>query len=580
MPRPVDPRLVPWLAAAGGALAGAAAGVVGGPGGAVAGAMTGAALVSGGWWLGRRNTRPSQRSRVERSLTRNALTGAVPIAEGDLQLIRHAGHEVNRSVARTLELMRAALRGRSAIALWLDADGERVRVRAAETCADDLSGGPFDAGAGVIGILRKQTTPLILNDITPRPGFLPWYVDAGDVSHLAAIGLYDDGIRLGYLVIDRAEGQAPFDDIDAVALEAAAAEVVGALHTEKLVVGASRASRDMRVLYSAANALTEALTVDDVCSVAAGLVASFAPVDRVVVTHVVDEHGTQEVVFTDGDGVGVEVGHRFEDDASLAAVALRRHHDLPYSGRLERADTPIYGEGTPLRDARSLTIFPMIVGQQPVGTFAVASSEPGAYGTTQRDRLRLIVNYVATALANAMAYSRAVRMATTDGMTGLTNHRTFKERGAEALARAQRSRRPVSLIITDIDHFKKVNDTWGHATGDDVIRSVAAVLRDSLRQVDLGARYGGEEFAILLEDTDTPDAAGLAERLRIAVSELAFDGGGTPFSVTLSLGVATFPADAENLGDLIETADQALYTAKRGGRNRVICAAQRDRAAA
>jgi diguanylate cyclase (GGDEF)-like protein len=143
-------------------------------------------------------------------------------------------------------------------------------------------------------------------------------------------------------------------------------------------------------------------------------------------------------------------------------------------------------------------------------------------------------------------------------------------RSAEALLRAERGQRFACLFLTDIDFFKKVNDTHGHATGDVVIKAVADVLRNTLRKTDLGVRYGGEEFGILLEETDRTQGLALAERIRHAVAQLRFDGVNGPFSVTLSLGIAEFPTHANELAELIELADQALYAAKRGGRNRSI----------
>ena len=211
-----------------------------------------------------------------------------------------------------------------------------------------------------------------------------------------------------------------------------------------------------------------------------------------------------------------------------------------------------------------------------IGTIAMASSVAGGFADTPRNLLGILVHHVAAAFSNALAYSRMVRMATTDGMTGLTNHRTFKERASEALARANRSGRPLSVILTDIDHFKKVNDTHGHAVGDEVIKAVANVLASSARDIDIVARYGGEEFAIVLEECDDESAVTIAERIREKVKELLFDGADGEFSVTLSLGVARY--EGQSLADLVDEADQALYAAKRGGRDQVV--RSRDNASA
>jgi diguanylate cyclase (GGDEF)-like protein len=230
---------------------------------------------------------------------------------------------------------------------------------------------------------------------------------------------------------------------------------------------------------------------------------------------------------------------------------------------------PVYGErGIP--GARSLLVFPLSMAQGVIGCLCIASRDAEGFTGAPRNLLGILVHHVAAALSNALAYSRMVQMATTDGMTGLTNHRTFKERGVLAIARAKRSGRPMSLIMTDIDHFKLVNDTHGHAVGDEVIRGVSAILAASARDVDIVARYGGEEFALLLEDCDVGGAEAIAERIRVAIKESEFDGSEGLFGVTLSLGVSEY--GDETLGELVDSADKALYEAKRGGRDKVVLA--------
>jgi diguanylate cyclase (GGDEF)-like protein len=127
------------------------------------------------------------------------------------------------------------------------------------------------------------------------------------------------------------------------------------------------------------------------------------------------------------------------------------------------------------------------------------------------------------------------------------------------------------MLLTDIDHFKKVNDTYGHPTGDAVLRRVAAILKGSARKIDIVARYGGEEFALVLEGTDKTGARQLAERIREEVAAQTFDSSKGPFKITLSLGVAVYPDDGKAKQEVISCADKALYAAKHGGRNRTVC---------
>lgn len=161
-------------------------------------------------------------------------------------------------------------------------------------------------------------------------------------------------------------------------------------------------------------------------------------------------------------------------------------------------------------------------------------------------------------------------LASRDGLTGLYNHRTFYVLLGDELARAKRFQRPVSLLLLDIDHFKRVNDTHGHLAGDAALRELCELLRREARAVDRVCRYGGEEITLILPETDIEAAVRLAERLRAAVEAQAFDvGTGTPPHLTVSIGAASWPAHADNAQALVAAADAALYAAKRGGRNRV-----------
>jgi len=158
----------------------------------------------------------------------------------------------------------------------------------------------------------------------------------------------------------------------------------------------------------------------------------------------------------------------------------------------------------------------------------------------------------------------------TDGLTQLFNHRHFQDELARAFEESTRYERPLSLAIVDIDFFKKVNDTYGHAAGDQVLKAVAAVFRDSIRASDLAARYGGEEFAVMMPETDRDDALQFAEKIRKLIEAEQISTGAGDIRVTVSIGLATIPRSRlKTTRELIDAADKALYRAKRGGRNQV-----------
>lgn len=164
------------------------------------------------------------------------------------------------------------------------------------------------------------------------------------------------------------------------------------------------------------------------------------------------------------------------------------------------------------------------------------------------------------------------RLATRDGLTGLYNRRMFHTLLAQEFAHAQRFNRPVSLLMLDIDHFKHVNDTWGHLAGDAILKGLGELLNRQARAMDRVCRYGGEEITVILPESDLNAATEVAERLRAAIETQLFDvGGGEFIRITGSIGVASWPAQADNEEKLIAAADVAMYAAKQNGRNQVCC---------
>lgn len=168
-----------------------------------------------------------------------------------------------------------------------------------------------------------------------------------------------------------------------------------------------------------------------------------------------------------------------------------------------------------------------------------------------------------------LAHEHAQHLARTDALTGLSNRRAFYELGGVVLKQAERSGRRLSAVMLDLDHFKAVNDTHGHAAGDEVLRAAARAITDTARASDVCGRIGGEEFALVLPDTGVADAMAMAERLRLHVSETVVAHDGAQIRVTCSLGVAERGHGSESLEGVLARADAALYRAKQAGRNRV-----------
>jgi diguanylate cyclase (GGDEF)-like protein len=214
--------------------------------------------------------------------------------------------------------------------------------------------------------------------------------------------------------------------------------------------------------------------------------------------------------------------------------------------------------------------FPLAAGRETFGSLILFGEE---FGSDQRESAGWLVGHAVIALANAQRHRTVEQQALVDGLTGLANRRLCAAALEKELARAQRFGEPLALVLTDIDDFKRINDRWGHPTGDEVLKVFAKALRESVREIDLAGRWGGEEFALLLPGTDLEGGRELAERVRrklVRKKFLAPDG--ERIRVTASFGVAAFP-NAASQDQLVAASDGALYEAKRTGKNRVAIAA-------
>ena len=211
---------------------------------------------------------------------------------------------------------------------------------------------------------------------------------------------------------------------------------------------------------------------------------------------------------------------------------------------------------------------PLVVHGETLGLLAMDSTQPGFF-TPKHIRLSTALgDHVAVALYNARLFEQTKELAMTDSLTGVATRRSFFVQAERALELARRNQNPVSVLMADLDHFKRINDLHGHAAGDEMIRKVAEAARAVLRRSEIIGRYGGEEFAVVLPDTDEPNAMIIAERIRMHVADIMIPG--EEKSLTVSIGVTTRdPTELTTVDAILEEADSALYEAKRLGRNRV-----------
>lgn len=231
---------------------------------------------------------------------------------------------------------------------------------------------------------------------------------------------------------------------------------------------------------------------------------------------------------------------------------------------------PLHMAMDPKATLKSHLTLPLAVEEEIIGCVSLNSDQPNAYDAQALQFFSVIGYQMAASLKHFQRFSSIKSMAIYDTLTALYNRRYFEER---LIVEAQKSffgGSSLSLVMVDIDHFKKINDTFGHTEGDKVLKEIASLLKTSVRKKDTVARYGGEEFILILPEAGLEETVMISERIRQLVEKTPFDVGQAHINLTVSLGISNSPIHrARTKEDLVKMADQALYDAKRGGRNRV-----------
>jgi len=239
---------------------------------------------------------------------------------------------------------------------------------------------------------------------------------------------------------------------------------------------------------------------------------------------------------------------------------------------INRADHPEADSILDSATANCVLVVPVLVNNRVMGSIQVFSAERKKFNTEDAQLLWMLSRIAENLLTREHVNEGLIHFAFTDHLTGLRTRGYFEQQLELEIKRAERKQEKFVLLMLDIDHFKSLNDTYGHHVGDEVLRALAAVLVKDMREVDTVARYGGEEFVMILPDTNETEAIAVAQRIRKAVEQTRLASSVQPAAgpLSISIGLAVFEVHAASKRDLIDFADLALYQAKREGRNRVV----------
>jgi diguanylate cyclase (GGDEF)-like protein len=366
------------------------------------------------------------------------------------------------------------------------------------------------------------------------------------------------GHIFGILRVENVRRRRPFGDRDIPQLNDFAHELAMTLRGLEMAASEREQLAQMQALHEISNAIFRSLRLDEMLrSVAQSLVQQLG-FDRVKLYLINREGENLESVLT--------MDQRRQETIERESFPLKR--DVHPMVDLILGKT---GDERIEKYQRTIMYLPLRARDENMGVLMVDNVlSQQEIPPDQIPILTAVAGQLGMAIKNARLFQGVEELSITDGLTGLYLQRYFRQRVKEEFYRAERTHSPLSLMILDIDHFKRINDTYGHQAGDAVLAGIAERVLAKARKVDLTARYGGDEFVILLPDTAAEDALLLAERLHQAVSSeplmLAND---NSVNLTVSIGVATYPTHASSIDELIRRADEALYWIKSHGRNRI-----------
>ncbi len=434
--------------------------------------------------------------------------------------------------------------------------GEELKLR----CSTDGTKGIITIDGGLITQCYKEKRNIIATDMQGKK-IEAGYVRKEHISSLIAVPVTDGDFILGVVTADSSRIRA-FSSADLDTLKIFSNQIMKILQRERVYPQIQRSFNTLKILNEESSKLLSSLKIevivqnliDSAFKITASSSAFFLCKGRDF--ELFNFRGIQEPEKRNFNlkGTLIEMSVKNRTPLFISDVKKYRMPVLPFNS----------GE------IGSFLSLPLIYEKEIIGLLVIISEKIEAFNSNQLEILSVLGNQASISMANARFHSEIQKIAITDGLTGLFNHRHFQERLLQEFRRLERFTEPMSLLLIDIDYFKKINDTYGHPVGDSVLKGVAGIIGKTIRNIDIAARYGGEEFAVILIGTDINGAKNMAERLRKAVSDVKFKAEGNIFHITISTGISAWNKELKSTIEFIDRADKALYHAKNSGRNRAV----------
>jgi diguanylate cyclase (GGDEF)-like protein len=428
-------------------------------------------------------------------------------------------------------------------------------------------------GRGVVGKTGLEKKTFASGDLAMYSEEVHYYSgNEGVNSILASPILSEDKELLGVLVIDSKEKRA-FTDDHRETLKRFSSLAAALITNARMRIYQQKVARNFQIFYETSHKFTTALKPEEVLEILLHETSQLTRFTRLMLITVNYQKKAGQIYRLVGTSPDLQEGIEFPLTGGIYAYALQNRQTVTIGDLLQPENAAFYrfAPNEPrYQELRSIIALP-ILGEEErgIGLLSVESDIPNQFNGEFEQIASTLVENASVAITRALLYQRMERLASTDGLTGLNNHRSFQEQLAMEHERSRRYSRSFGLLLMDIDHFKSFNDTYGHPVGDLVLKEIASCIRKSIRVNDIPARYGGEEFTVILPESGEQGTLTTAERIRRTVELCVIRSGNQDLRVSISIGCACFPTQTQDKSELIKCADTALYYSKEHGRNRI-----------
>ena len=429
----------------------------------------------------------------------------------------------------------------------------------------------IQSGIGLLGKASQLELGMMSGNLRNYPDKLEYYVDSSHVNSAVVTKIIDDNGSnvIGLLVVDSMDLQAFYDEDKNLMnrFSKIAAKLISNIQMSKKLI---THNRRVELIYGVSKKIAEEMSPNGVLKTLMQNLKEIFPADKLVLCDYQPEVRKGRVVKIFGKDNGpVKSGMVFDltNENSVYAKSFKNKTHLRID-EFKNFQTRFITND--LGDVKSMMVAPILNDKEMVvAIIGIESNTLNQYTEEDLTLLKTLMINSSSSLAKAQMFKNMERQATIDGLTQIPNHRSFQDTADKMIVKSQEEDKPLGLLLMDIDHFKKFNDTYGHPIGDLVLKQVATAIKKSIRVNDFVARYGGEEFIVLLNGLDVKQAMESAERIRKAVEDLRIVTEAGTLSVQVSIGCCMYPDVAPDKATLVDNADKALYTSKENGRNQV-----------